>query len=161
MRWFKHMTDASNDEKLAMFVSEFGMKGYGIYWRILELIASQMDGSSGKCEVRYPVKLLRSYLIVRTQILNKQLKSLNNYGLVFNKSDGDIVTLSCPNLLKYRDEYTRKKARQEDEMSGHTPDTLRTHSGQSVSASSQGGKPNGFTPESPFDEAVKTVGARR
>lgn len=161
MRWFKHMTAASDDEKLALFVNEFGMSGYGFYWRLLELIAAQMDGASDKCEVRYPARLLRSYLIARGLLFNKKMERLNSYGLVFNKSDGDTILLSCPNLLKYRDEYSAKKARQECEISGHTPDNIRTHSGHSVSASSQEGKPNDDIGGNPFDEAVKAAAGAR
>lgn len=138
MRWFKHMSDASTDEKLALFIHEHGMEGYGIFWRLLELIAAQMDGVSDKCMVQYPEKLLRSYLVVRRQKLSNLLITLQKHELLFHKWEGDKITLSCPNLLKFRDEYSVKKARNDAEMSGHTPETVRSDSDLSASASSQG-----------------------
>lgn len=35
MRWFKHMTDADDNEKLSRLQDEFGLEGYGFWWRAL------------------------------------------------------------------------------------------------------------------------------
>ncbi len=43
MRWLKHMTSTWDDEKIAAVVDELGLEGYGFWWRILEIIATQLD----------------------------------------------------------------------------------------------------------------------
>ena len=41
MRWFKHMTDASDDEFVAAVESRFGLEGYARWWKLLEAVAKQ------------------------------------------------------------------------------------------------------------------------
>jgi len=56
MRWFKHLTDAYADEKLAILRAESGFEGYGFFWFVLEIIAKHVDGAASKTSVTYPLK---------------------------------------------------------------------------------------------------------
>ena len=47
MKWFKHYTDASNNDAINRLEQEFGYEGYGVYWKITELCASKYDAKSG------------------------------------------------------------------------------------------------------------------
>lgn len=161
MRWFKHMTAARRDEKLVRLQDEFGVEGYGIYIMILEIIAEQMDGDSEKCSVAFSERFWRKEI----GILPKKLKNFVTFskkiGIFSVKTEGDQIDISCPNLLKYRDEYATKRARENAEKSGQTPDNVRSDSDHSASASSQEGKPMEDEGGNPFDEAVKTAEAGR
>ena len=45
MRWFKHMTASADDENIAHLIDQCGLLGYGFFWRVMELIAAQVDDS--------------------------------------------------------------------------------------------------------------------
>ncbi|HEX4044196.1 MAG TPA: Lin1244/Lin1753 domain-containing protein [Gammaproteobacteria bacterium] len=129
MRYFKHLTLSHIDEKLSQVTDLFGAEGYGVYWIILEKIASQMDYSD-KTFSRYFSRIW----INSCRISEKKFKAIINFfqelELIFYKYDGKYLTLDCPNLLKYRDEYSSKKIRRIGKvrtMSGHTPDVERTN----------------------------------
>ena len=53
MKWFKHYTDASDDEFIAELEDEFGWEGYGRWWKLLEIIGQNMSGENG-CSAIYP-----------------------------------------------------------------------------------------------------------
>ena len=113
------MTASSDDEKLAALVGEGGQSGlaaYGAYWRFLEIIASQMEGKDPSCSVSYPVWRWSQKLFVRKSYLCSVLSELKKQGLLVIEGDPNVdesITVKAPNLLKYRDEYSKK--------SGHSP----------------------------------------
>ena len=41
LAWFQHDTDAANDMKLEQVIDEFGMVGYGRWWRLCEMLAAE------------------------------------------------------------------------------------------------------------------------
>lgn len=120
MRWFKHMTCSFNDEKLSAVVDELGMEGYGFWWRILEVVAEKMD-ENGEYSVSFSSKKWGNFF-------GFSAKKFENFARIFQKNrifdvefSENQVTVSIPNLLKYRDEWSRKKARN----SGVAPEELR------------------------------------
>lgn len=114
MKWFRHMTDASEDEFVVELESLFGLEGYARWFKLLEVIARQMDQSS-KCSVAYPWSKWQTFLKGKRKKLETFLEHSQNKQKIFLKQNGNILEISCPKLLKLRDEYSRK--------SGHTPDT--------------------------------------
>jgi len=110
LRWFKHLTASNRDEKLLQIQDEFGLSGYGLYWIILEIIGEKITGDgcasvtlSGRNWARLcgvSLKKLKTFLVFAQNI---ELFSVKN-------SESDI-TIICNNLLKYRDEYSRKQSR--------------------------------------------------
>ena len=46
MKWFKHMTDMSEDVKIKRVVRKFGVEGYGLYCYILERIVKKLETES-------------------------------------------------------------------------------------------------------------------
>ncbi len=120
MRWFKHMTLSFNDEKLSAVVDELGMEGYGFWWRILEVVAEKMD-ENGEYSVSFSPKKWGNFF-------GFSAKEFENFARIFQKNrifdvefSENQVMVSIPNLLKYRDEWSRKKARN----SGVAPEELR------------------------------------
>lgn len=122
MKWFKHMTASADDEKLAALVGQGGVDGlalYGAYWRMAEIVAKQMEGKTPSCAVTYPVWRWTQLMFTRKSHLGSVLSQLKKVGLL--SVEGDLaldssITVRMPNLLKYRDEYSKK--------SGHTPDNV-------------------------------------
>ncbi len=43
MKWFKHMTDASTDEKLVEIHDEWGMWGLGVWWDLVSRVAARYN----------------------------------------------------------------------------------------------------------------------
>lgn len=118
MRWFKHMTATRRDERIASLIDEHGFEGYGIFWAVLEIIAEQMPRGEARYEVRYSLKRWGQLLGCHHNKVKKYLSLLGVHGLVRVEWTEDLIIVSAPNLMKYRDEYSKK--------SGHTPEKLRT-----------------------------------
>lgn len=120
MRWFKHMTNTRDDEKIAKLIAEAGMEGYGFYWSIIELVAKQIEKGSDKCSVTYPLPYLSRQLYLHHNKVSNLLGKLQVTGLIqlskVEVSGGVNFTITCPNLLKYRDEYATRKAKNRDKL---------------------------------------------
>lgn len=129
MRWFKHFSDAGDDEVMAEMIEKFGLESYGLWWRILEIIARQMEKGSDRCSATYPKRKWRDLCSIyhqsRFDLVTIFLASREYPKLILSESFDNLLTISCPKLLKFRDEYSRK--------SGQTPDKIRTDTGQTPS----------------------------
>lgn len=131
MRWFKHMTNASRDQSLLELRDEFGMEGYGAYWIILETIGEKLatkdKDQSGITEpsLRLSSKNWRKFVTFSPKKFQKFVTFSQKLGLFFAEFDGEFITINCPKLLKYRDEWTKKKGKKKLKNSGVTPDKLR------------------------------------
>lgn len=143
MLWIKHMVMTRDDERVARLVADGGHAAYGLWWMVLETIAKRMD-KSNRCSVKYPVSEWASKLHVAPQNLRRQLQPLLDSGLIVEvpadacpppsaaaEASQDCsrrvteasqrrnrrvaeIELQAPNLLKYRDEYSKR--------SGHATD---------------------------------------
>jgi hypothetical protein len=103
MRWLKHMTATRDDERIASLIDRMGYA---------------METGSTKCSLRWPISKWSAALQVHPPNLSRLLADLGSEGLLTFSRDGSMIELSVPNLLKYRDEYSRK--------SGQSPDNVRT-----------------------------------
>jgi len=115
------MTLTRSDERIAAYVAECGMEGYGFYWALLETIAMIMD-KTDKCEAAYSIPQWASKLEVSQKKMKTFLKSLSKHFLMESEFLDSILKIKVPKLLKYRDEYSQR--------SGQTPDKLPTNSRQ-------------------------------
>jgi hypothetical protein len=113
------MTATWDDERVARLADKGGMEGlgmYGLYWRVNEIIAAQMEGKNPPCAVHYTVTRWSLLLSLRGSLVFSALSRLGATGLVTVERDGNDISVTNRNLLKYRDEYSRK--------SGETPDNI-------------------------------------
>jgi hypothetical protein len=117
MRWIKHLTCSWEDEKLSCVTAEHGLEIYGFWWRILEIIGKQMD-SSGRTFCEYPTKVWAKFAGVSPKKFQKLAGILTEKKLILSKNGGGLLRIDIPNLVKYRDEWTRKK----DGQSRKTPE---------------------------------------
>lgn len=112
MRWFKHLTDAHSDEKMASIMDDCGLEGYGFYWLIAEIVAKQMD-SSDKCDATYSLPQWSRLCYSHHHKVSNLLGKLEVTGLIATERVDGKIKVIIPNLLKFRDEYSKK--------SGQTP----------------------------------------
>lgn len=122
MRWFKHLTGAHQDEKMARLVSELGLEGYGFYWLILETIAGQIEAGSNRTALTYPVAFWRKITGFSPKKLRNFAGICSEIGIFSAEFSENSLTIDIPNILKYRDEWSRKKVKN----SGVAPEPLRT-----------------------------------
>lgn len=120
MRWFKHMTMAGEDESIVSVIDCLGFEGYGRYWRILEIIAAQMRKKETRFTATYSTHFWCQQLRCKRVGLSQLLATCEELRLFQHKIAGNQITIECPKLLKYRDEYQRK--------SGQTPDIIPSDS---------------------------------
>jgi len=117
MKWFKHYSIASDDEFIARLEAEFGLEGYARWWKLLEVIAKQMDGTE-RCHAEYPVRKWMEFLSCKQEkIIKTFLNFCQNFGKLSTNYEGNILKITCPKLLELRDEHTRKLR----SSSGQTP----------------------------------------
>ncbi len=122
MRWFKHLSMSSSDEKISEFLDEFGAEGYGVFWMILEKISQLMD-ESPRTFGRFSLKVWAKSCRVSVKKFQKLVTFLESSGIFSTKNEKNYMTISCPNLIKYRDEWTNRKIN-----SGVTPEQLPSNS---------------------------------
>lgn len=108
MRWFKHLTDTRQDEKVARLIAEGGHAAYGLWWMVLETIARQMENGTDKCSVTYPLSKWAAELQTTPCNVRKRLAALVAAGLLEMSCNNAGIELQAPNLLKYRDEWQAK-----------------------------------------------------
>jgi hypothetical protein len=117
MKWFKHLSTARNDEKIARLEDKCGLEGYGFYFKILEIVAESVD-ETDKFEVAYSLtrwsKLVNTSTRkwVRFAIVCSELELIyckTNAELLQNycKTPSNLVAISIPKLLKHRDNHTK------------------------------------------------------
>lgn len=106
MKWFKHLSSARDDERIAQLEDVAGLEGYGFYFKLLEIVAQSMDGTD-RCEVGYSVSrwatLTNCHPIKARTLVGKAASC----GLVESRLDGDRLVVRIPNLLKFRDNHTK------------------------------------------------------
>lgn len=111
------MTATRQDEKIARLIDEHGMAGYGVWWAVCEVVAARVESDS-QPTVTYPVSTWSHLLSVRGSHVRQAILKLQVTGLLTAEWTGSDLTVTIPNLLKYRDEYTRR--------SGHCTDIVRS-----------------------------------
>lgn len=119
MRWFKHLSRARRDEKIAALMADCGIEGYGFYFLLCEVIAEALE-KDGVPALTYTLPQWSHALYSHHHRVSKYLGKLRVTGLCeVSEVDGKI-RVTIPNLLKYRDEYAGK--------SRHSPIELPTDS---------------------------------
>lgn len=112
MKWFRHMTDASQDPFMRVIRCEFGLEGIARWWILLETVAANMD-KTDRCGIALPWSEWQRILVGKRKKLDTYLLRIEFLRKIDLEENGNILEIRIPNLLKIRDEYTRK--------SGHTP----------------------------------------
>lgn len=113
MKWFRHMSTSSADERLSEMKDVFGLEGMGFWWTLLEVIALQMDGKNQKCEATYSLAQWARKIGCHHHKVSVFFKKFEAIGLLSMSYDGNKsagrLTVTVSNLVKYRDEYSVRK----------------------------------------------------
>lgn len=119
MRWFKHLSKARRDEKIAALMADCGVEGYGFYFLLCEVVAEGLE-KDGVPALTYSLPQWSHALYSHHHRVSKYLGKLGVIGLCRVSEVAGKVRVEIPNLLKYRDEYSGK--------SGHAPNGVPTDS---------------------------------
>jgi hypothetical protein len=106
MKWFKHMTASGSDPKLSALIDCMGMEGYGLWWRLLEIVGMDMDDSD-KCEVTYSLPRWSLLLYCHHHKASKFLVTAESLSLIQLVTMGSNRTVKIHNMLKFRDSHTK------------------------------------------------------
>lgn len=117
MKWFRHISNASDNDFIEGLEDEFGLAGYARWFKLLEVIAIGMD-KTDKCHAEHTVDKWCGYLKAKRKIMVSFLFHCENKMKIKQEQNGNIIKITCPKLLELRDDYTRK--------SGHCTESLRT-----------------------------------
>lgn len=128
------MTHAHQDTKVCAILEQLGAEGYGIYWLLLEHLAIPMDGKSEESPVaehsivkwaqicHCSARRMRQFVYLATELRLISAETTPELRQYSDKSMSDRFRIVVPNLLKYRDEYSKR--------SGQDPDKLRPNTQQ-------------------------------
>jgi hypothetical protein len=127
MKWFKHLSDAAQDEMLQDLKDRYGFEGIGRWWTIVEAVAAQMKKGSNKCDLELSVRKWCEMLGGRAKVIVPLLYFLadhktstitmeiydektvlkpfqNRFKTVLNEIQSNFkIVLKIPKLLELRD----------------------------------------------------------
>lgn len=106
MKWFKHYSDASKSSKLNLIVDKFGLKGYAMYWLIVELLAEKFDGEDPTFEVHFNT-IKQTLRVYHNKIIKDFMESVDDVGLMSVQCDSNLYHISFPKLLEIKDNHTK------------------------------------------------------
>ncbi|MCF7835805.1 MAG: hypothetical protein K9M15_01655 [Candidatus Marinimicrobia bacterium] len=109
MKWFQHQSESLINLKLQEFIDEFGMEGYGFWWRTCELVANQGKNYRIK-ETKKWKKALKIFSKLPEEKIESMLKQMATLNMICKKSL-DKGVLAVPKMAEYSDEYTKKVRR--------------------------------------------------
>ena len=110
MKWFKHICTSYHDENLSLMTDELGMEGYGFWWRTLEVVAEKMD-ETDNYSCTFSAKKWGNFYGFSAKKFEKFARIFEKFGLLSVEILENSITISIPNLLKYKDEWSRRKAK--------------------------------------------------
>lgn len=119
MRWFKHMTDARNDEKISALSDKFGLEGIGFYWTVLEIVAQKMNEKL-QTSASFSAKKWGSFAGISAKKFQNLAEFCASLNLFEMKNEGNLISINIPKLLFIKDEHTRKTCKN----SGVYPDKV-------------------------------------
>jgi len=105
MRWFKHYSDASSDQDISKLIDEFGGDGYMFYWRVIEVIASQMKPENTKTNLDYSYKKWAESCGLSQQKFKKICDFVSTLSLLILKKREKSCEIDCPKLLEIKDNH--------------------------------------------------------
>lgn len=111
MKWFRHFSNARESQKLKKLKDELGMRGYGQYWSLFELMNSQFKGSDTKITLHFS-EISHTVDIKFAKSLNTFMQKLENFELISLNVSGNFYEIECPMLLELMDsdsKYNRRK----------------------------------------------------
>ncbi|HMM59994.1 MAG TPA: hypothetical protein PKC25_07675 [Candidatus Rifleibacterium sp.] len=120
MRWFKHMTRSWDDEKISSLVEKYGIEGYGFYFRVLEIVAANLEDSSHSAVTYSLRKWSKLTAIFQPKVL-RLCQVCGELGLIEYELSANLLKVSIPKIFKYRDEYSEKREKKNHKNRDNIP----------------------------------------
>src|SRR5688572_28091058 len=99
VRWFKHMTDASENDFLVRVEGVFGLAAYARWWKLLEIVGKHV-GRGENCAAAYPITKWQAALNAKGKTLSSFLDLLEKEGRISVQRSESVLRIEVPNLLK-------------------------------------------------------------
>ena len=100
MKWFRHFTNASSNNKLTKVRMRYGAEGYAIYWYCLELIAGDLGEAD---DINFDLKHDAEVIGFNLKIDQLKVEEIMKYMVSINLFGQDNGVISCIKLAKYLD----------------------------------------------------------
>lgn len=101
MKWFKHFSKARYDVKVMRLIKKYGLKGYGLYFAIVEIIAFNLETDKPVPDLEENAKDMADFFGEDTVEIEKIIKDCIELGLFeYSKNSGRV---SCLKLLTHLD----------------------------------------------------------
>lgn len=133
MKWFKHFTNAHNDNALTKVRMRYGADGYAIYWYCLELIAGDLDSHKANFELSHDAEVIGFALKIDQLRVEEIMTYMVNLGLF--ESNNNVIT--CLKIAKFLEKKSTrnpqihaiidKVAAENPEMSATSPQLSATN----------------------------------
>ena len=107
MKWYQHDSNCHNDEKIRHLIHEEGLEAYAVYHICLELISEKIDETK-KHWIEISERVLCEKLCMRLTRVQRMLNSSSFQVLLQTHNEHGMFILSCPNLLKRLDNWTKR-----------------------------------------------------
>ena len=104
MKWFKHFSNAHNDNALNKVRMRYGAEGYAIYWYCLELIAGDLEGENANFELSHDAEVIGFNLKIDQLKVEEIMRYMIDLKL-FEQSDS---TITCLKMAKFLDKKTTR-----------------------------------------------------
>lgn len=137
MKWFKHDTNTFSNPKIEMLKEKHGVAGYGVYFQLVELIASAVDKDNvndwGYLPDVYSMDYLAKKFCVELNLLQEILDTCIILKLIEKRKE----RIFCTKVLDRCDEFIEKvkrslsgeKKESNGNKSGSNPDSIPSGSG--------------------------------
>lgn len=107
MKWFKHYSNAHDNNDLTKVRMKFGAEGYAIYWYCLELIAGDLGAEKAiNFELKHDAEVIGFNLKIDSARVEEIMRFMAGLGLFENS--GGVIT--CLKLAKYLDKKTTRNS---------------------------------------------------
>lgn len=152
MKWFKHDTNTFSNPKIEMLKEKHGVAGYGVYFQLVELIASAVDKENvddwGYLPDVYSMEYLAKKFCVDGNLLEEILQTCISLKLIEKRKE----RFFCPKVLDRCDEFIEKVKRS---MSGEKKDSNGSNSGSNPESIGTDSGARSKKEETELDEEVE------
>ena len=128
MKWFQHLTLASDDPDLTALLEQFGPEGYGVFWLIGELVGRNIKDVDNQPEAEMLRATWARKCFVSEAKFIKIVSFLSERGRINVSTRSEnrhhYLTIRHEKILKYCDEWIKRLQRH----SRVTPDPIRSDS---------------------------------
>ena len=99
MKWFRHLTRAREDRAIEKLIMEYGVKGYGLYFYCLEIIAGSVEAANISFELEPDAEILARRLSMDTLEVERIMHRCIELGLFEIAENGRITCLKLGKFL--------------------------------------------------------------